>query len=107
MKIAVIGTGYVGLSNAVLLAQHNDVAAVEIVPEKANMINRHESPIADKDIQEYLRNRPLKLSATTDYEKALQDADYVIIATPINYDTKKNFFDTSSVEYVISKVIEF
>lgn len=107
MKIAVIGTGYVGLSNAVLLAQHNEVVAVDIVPEKVEMINRHKSPIVDKDIQEYLESKPLKLSATTDYETALKGADYVIISTPTNYDAKKNFFDTSSVEYAISKVIEF
>lgn len=107
MKIAVIGTGYVGLSNAVLLAQHNEVVAVDIVPEKVEMINRHKSPIVDKDIQEYLESKPLKLSATTDYETALKCADYVIISTPTNYDAKKNFFDTSSVEYAISKVIEF
>lgn len=107
MKIAVIGMGYVGLSNAVLLAQHNEVVAVDIVPEKAEMINQRKSPIADKDLQEYLETRPLKLSATTDYETALQGAGYVIISTPTNYDTRKNFFDTSSVEYAISKVIEF
>lgn len=106
MKIAVIGMGYVGLSNAVLLAQHNEVVAVDIVPEKVEMINRRKSPIVDKDIQEYLENRSLKLSATTDYETALKGADYVIISTPTNYDAKKNFFDTSSVEYVIGKVIE-
>lgn len=107
MKIAVIGMGYVGLSNAVLLAQHNEVVAVDVVPEKVDMINRRKSPIVDKDIQEYLESKPLKLSATTDYETALKGADYVIVSTPTNYDSKKNFFDTSSVEYVISKVIEF
>lgn len=107
MKIAVIGTGYVGLSNAVLLAQHNEVVAVDIVPEKVEMINRRKSPIVDKDLQEYLETRPLNLSATTDYEMALQGANYVIISTPTNYDARKNFFDTSSVEYAINKVIEF
>ena len=107
VKIAVIGMGYVGLSNAVLLAQHNEVVAVDIVPEKVEIINRRKSPIADKDLQEYLETRPLNLSATTDYETALQGADYVIISTPTNYDSRKNFFDTSSVEYAISKVIEF
>lgn len=107
MKITVIGMGYVGLSNAVLLAQHNEVVAVDIVPEKVDMINRRKSPIVDKDIQEYLESKSLKLSATTDYETALKGADYVIVSTPTNYDAKKNFFDTSSVEYAISKVIEF
>ncbi len=107
MKIAVIGMGYVGLGNAVLLAQRNEVAAVDIVPEKVEMINRHISPIADKDIQEYLENRALDLSATTDYKTALEGADYVIVSTPTNYDTEKNFFDTSSVEYAIRKVMEY
>ncbi len=107
MKIAVIGTGYVGLSNAVLLAQHNEVVAVDIVPEKIEMINERKSPIVDKDLQEYLESRPLKLSATMDYETALKGADYVIVSTPTNYDAKKNFFDTSSVEYAIQKVIEY
>ncbi len=107
MKIAVIGTGYVGLANAVLLAQFNEVVAVDIVPEKVEMINRRKSPITDRDIQEYLENRPLHLSATTDYETALNGADYVIISTPTNYDAEKNFFDTSSVEYVIGKTIAY
>lgn len=107
MKIAVIGMGYVGLGNAVLLAQRNEVAAVDIVPEKVEMINRRISPIADKDIQEYLENRVLDLSATTDYKTALEGADYVIVSTPTNYDTEKNFFDTSSVEYAIRKVMEY
>lgn len=107
MKIAVIGMGYVGLANAVLLAQRNEVAAVDIVPEKVEMINRRISPIADKDIQEYLENRVLDLSATTDYKTALEGADYVIVSTPTNYDTEKNFFDTSSVEYAIRKVMEY
>ncbi len=107
MKIAVIGMGYVGMSNAVLLAQHNEVAAVDIVPEIVEMINRRKSPIVDKDIEEYLETKALTLSATTDYETALRGAAYVIICTPTNYDAKKNFFDTSSVEYAISKVMEF
>ena len=107
MKIAVIGMGYVGMSNAVLLAQHNEVAAVDIVPEIVEMINRRKSPIVDKDIEEYLETKALTLSATTDYETALRGAAYVIISTPTNYDAKKNFFDTSSVEYAISKVMEF
>lgn len=106
MKIAVIGMGYVGLANAVLLAQYNEVVAVDIVPEKVEMINQRKSPIADKDILEYLENKPLNLSATTDYKTALNGADYVIISTPTNYDAEKNFFDTSSVEYVIRKTIE-
>lgn len=106
MKIAVIGMGYVGMSNAVLLAQHNEVVAVDIAPEKVEMINRRKSPIVDKDIEEYLETKSLNLSATTDYETALRGADYVIISTPTNYDAKKNFFDTSSVEYVINKVVE-
>lgn len=107
MKIAVIGMGYVGLANAVLLAQFNEVVAVDIVSEKVEMINRRKSPITDRDIQEYLENRPLHLSATTDYETALNGADYVIISTPTNYDAEKNFFDTSSVEYVIGKTIAY
>jgi len=107
MKIAVIGTGYVGLSNAVLLAQHHEVTAVDIIPEKVEMINRRQSPIADKDLQEYLADKPLRLSATLDYETALKGADYVIVSTPTNYDAKMNFFDTSSVEYAINKVIEY
>lgn len=107
MKIAVIGMGYVGLANAVLLAQYNEVVAVDIVSEKVEMINQRKSPIADKDIQEYLENRPLNLSATTDYKTALNGADYVIISTPTNYDAGKNFFDTSSVEYAIRKTIEY
>jgi len=107
LKIAVIGMGYVGMSNAVLLAQHNEVAAVDIVPEIVEMINRRKSPIVDKDIEEYLETKALTLSATTDYETALRGAAYVIISTPTNYDAKKNFFDTSSVEYAISKVMEF
>ena len=107
MKIAIFGTGYVGLSNAILLAQHNEVVAVDIIPEKVEMINNRQSPIVDKEIEEYLASRELNLRATTDYEKALAGAEYVIIATPTNYDTKKNFFDTSSVEDVIEKVIKY
>ena len=107
MKIAVIGLGYVGLSNAILLAQHNEVIAVDIVPEKVEMINRRESPIVDREIQEYLKNKQLSLSATMDYEQALSGANYVIISTPTNYDARKNFFDTSSVESTIGKVIEY
>lgn len=104
MKIAIAGTGYVGLSNAIILAQHNEVVAVDIVKEKVDLINSKISPIVDKDIEYYLRNKTLNLVATTDQERAYKDADMVIIATPTNYDTKTNKFDTSSVENVISKV---
>ncbi len=107
MKIAIFGTGYVGLSNAILLAQHNEVVAVDIIPEKVEMINNRQSPIVDKEIEEYLAFHELNLRATTDYKEALTGAEYVIIATPTNYDTKKNFFDTSSVEDVIEKVIKY
>ncbi len=106
MKIAVIGTGYVGLSNAILLAQNHEVVSVDIVPEKVSMINRKISPIVDKEIQEYLAERELNLTATTDYAQALEGAEYVIISTPTNYDSQKNFFDTSTVEYAINQVIE-
>ena len=105
MKIAVIGTGYVGLSNAILLAQNNEVIAVDVIPEKIDMINHRVSPIADKEIQEYLTEKNLNLLATTDYAMAFDGAEYIIISTPTNYDSQKNFFDTSSVEYVINKVI--
>lgn len=107
MKIAVAGTGYVGLSNAILLAQHNEVVAVDIIQEKVDMINNKKSPIADAEIEEYLATKELNLLATTDYELALKDAEYVIISTPTNYDEKKNFFDTSSVENAIEKVLEY
>ena len=105
MKIAVAGTGYVGLSIATLLSQHHPVVAVDIVPEKVEMINRRQSPIVDKEIEEYLATRPLNLQATLDAEEAYRDADFVIIAAPTNYDPVKNFFDTSAVEAVISKVM--
>lgn len=107
MKIAVIGLGYVGLSNAILLAQHHDVIAVDIIQEKVEMINRHNSPIVDKEIEDYLTNKSLTLRASMDYQEALQGADYVIVATPTNYDSKKNFFDTSSVEAAIKKVRDY
>ena len=106
MKIAVAGTGYVGLSNAILLAQHHEVYAVDIIPEKVNMINNKRSPIVDEDIEKYLKTKELNLTATMDGELAYQDADYIIISTPTNYDPKKNFFDTSSVENVIEQVIK-
>ncbi len=105
MKIAVAGTGYVGLSMAILLAQHHTVKAVDIVPEKVDMINRKKSPIVDKEIEEYLANKELDLEATTDGDSAYRDAELVIISTPTNYDPSKNYFDTSSVESVIQQVI--
>ena len=104
MKIAVAGTGYVGLSIATLLAQHNDVVAVDVVPEKIEKINRKESPIEDKEIKEYLHK--VELKATLDWEDAYKDADYVVIAVPTNYDDTTNHFDTSAVEYVIGKVLK-
>lgn len=106
MKIAVAGTGYVGLSMACLLAQHNPVKAVDIVPAKVEMINNKKSPIIDKEIEEYLATKDLDLVATTDGASAYREADLVIISTPTNYDEKKNYFDTSSVESVIEQVIE-
>ena len=106
MKIAVAGTGYVGLSMAILLAQHNQVTAVDIIPEKVEMINNKKSPIVDKEIEEYLATKKLDLTATTDGASAYRDAEMVIISTPTNYDPSKNYFDTSSVESVIEQVIE-
>lgn len=104
-KIAVAGTGYVGLSLAVLLSQHNDVTAVDIVPEKVEKINKKQSPIQDEYIEKYLAEKELRLKATTDGEAAYKDAEFVIIAAPTNYDSKKNFFDTSAVESVIELVM--
>lgn len=104
MKIAVAGMGYVGLSNAVLLAQHNQVVSVDVVQEKVDLVNARKSPIEDRELQEYLQTKELDLTATTDGAAAYKDADYVIISTPTNYDPKLNFFDTSSVEAVIELV---
>lgn len=106
MKIAVAGTGYVGLSNAILLAQHNEVKTVDIIQEKVDLINSKKSPIVDKEISEYLSTKDLNLTATTDAVEAYKDADFIIISTPTNYDEEKNYFDTSSVEAVVELVKE-
>ena len=106
MKIAVAGTGYVGLSMATLLAQHNSVVAVDIVPQKVEMINRRQSPIQDEYIEKYFAQKTLDLTATLDAEAAYKDADFVIVAAPTNYDSQKNFFDTSAVEKVIELVLK-
>ena len=106
MKIAVAGIGYVGLSNAILLAQHNEVTAVDVFQEKADMINNRKSPIIDKEIEEYLTTKDLNLKATTDGAAAYRAAEYIIIATPTNYDPDKNYFDTSSIESVIELVLQ-
>lgn len=106
-KIAVAGTGYVGLSNAILLAQNHKVYAVDIVPEKVEMINNKKSPIVDKEIEEYLATKQLDLTATLDAKEAYEGADFVVIAAPTNYDSKKNFFDTSAVEAVIELVMKY
>lgn len=107
MNIAVAGTGYVGLSLATLLAQHNHVMAVDIIPEKVDMVNHRKSPIQDDYIEKYLAEKDLDLTATMDAEAAYKDADFIIIATPTNYDSRKNFFDTSSVEAVIQLVMQY
>ncbi len=107
MKISVAGLGYVGLANAILLAQHNEVWAVDIDLEKVKMLNKRVSPIADSEIKEYLEEKDLNLQATIDYKAAFENAAYVIIATPTNYDSEKNFFDTSSVETVIENVLKY
>ena len=105
-KIAVAGTGYVGLSLAVLLAQKNQVTAVDIIPEKVDMLNHRKSPIQDDYIEKYLAEKELNLTATLDGADAYKDAEFVIIAAPTNYDSKKNFFDTSAVEAVIELVLQ-
>lgn len=107
MKIAIAGTGYVGLSIATLLSQHNEVIAVDILPEKVNLINQKKSPIQDEYIEKYFAEKDLNLTATLDAKVAYKDAEFVIIAAPTNYDSKKNFFDTSAVEAVIKLVIEY
>lgn len=107
MKIAVAGTGYVGMSIATLLSQYNEVVAVDIIPEKVEMINRRRSPIQDEYIEKYLAEKELNLKATLDAREAYSDADFVVIAAPTNYDSKKNFFDTSAVEAVVQLVLEY
>ena len=107
MNIAVAGTGYVGLSISVLLAQHNKVKAVDIIPEKVELINQRKSPIQDEYIEKYLAEKELDLVATLDAESAYKDADFVVIAAPTNYDSQKNFFDTSAVESVIKLVMQY
>ena len=106
MKISVAGTGYVGLSIATLLAQHNDVTAVDVVPARVDLVNNKKSPIRDEYIEDYLANKPLSLKATLDQEAGYRDADFVVIAAPTNYDSQKNFFDTSAVESVIDAVLK-
>ena len=105
MKIAIAGIGYVGLANAILLAQHNDVTVLDIAPEKVALLNRKQSPIIDTEIEDYLATKPLRLQATLDPQQAFADAEYVIIATPTNYDTDTNYFDTRSVESVVRQVM--
>lgn len=105
MKITIVGTGYVGLSNAVLLAQHHKIYAVDIIPEKVDMLNRKQSPIQDKELQEYLETKELDFTATLDAVSAYQEADYIVVSTPTNYDSKLNYFDTSSVETVMEQAL--
>lgn len=105
MKIAIVGTGYVGISNGILLAQQNEVVALDIEPRKVEMLNRGVSPIVDGDISDFLKNKNLNFRATLDVVEAIDGADFVIISTPTNYDSDKDFFDTSSVEVVIEEVL--
>ena len=107
MKIAVSGTGYVGLSIAILLSQHHEVTAVDIIPEKVEKINKKISPIHDEYIEEYLTEKELNLTATMDEEMAYRNVDFVVIAVPTNYDSQRNFFDTSAVETVIGSVLKY
>jgi UDPglucose 6-dehydrogenase len=105
LKITIAGTGYVGLSNAILLAQHNEVIAMDIIQEKVDIINNRRSPIIDNEIEEFLATKELNLTATTDNYKAFKDAEYVIISTPTNYDPEKNYFNTRTVVAVIANVL--